>query len=69
MGIKNTCFQKSFLKTEDHREKEEKIKQDEIREGNKPYGLSLMRLSIIGNKLKVTGRERGEKMGQLGDGH
>ena len=43
-------------KAEDHRRREGKIKQDDIREGHK-------RLLIIGNKLRVAG-EKGD--GRLG---
>ena len=44
-------------KTEEGRGREGKIKQDEIREGDKPR-----RLLTIGNKLRVAG-------GEGGDGH
>ena len=52
-------------KTEDHRGREGKIKQDKIREGGEPY----KRLLTIGNKLRVAGGEGGGGMGSLGDGH
>ena len=49
---------------EDHRGREEKMKQDKTREGDKHK-----RLLIIGNKLRVAGGEGGSGMGGLGDGH
>ena len=45
-------------KTEDHSRREEKIKQDKAREGNKHK-----RLLILGNKLRVAG---GEGVGGMG---
>jgi len=45
-------------KTEDHRGREGKIKQDEIREGKKPKSLL-----IIGNKLRIAEGEGGGGMG------
>ena len=46
-------------KREDHRGREGKIKQDEIR-GRQT---NCKRLLIIGNKVKVTGREMGGEWG------
>ena len=50
-------------KAEDHREREEKMKQDKDRVTNHK------RLLISGIKLKVAGVEGGRGMGWLGDGH
>ena len=53
-----TYLWNSRNKAEDQRGREEEMKQDETREGDKP-----LRLLIIGNKLRIAGGEGAGGMG------